>query len=92
MFSVFALCGTASAITLMVLANKPHSPLRDLIVQVLGWVFAAFCAIYLLLPIDFLPEAFLGPFGLPDDVAAAIAGFISAKAAWRAGKEREEQT
>lgn len=37
--------------------------------------------VYLLVPIDFLPEAVLGPFGLPDDLAIAalsVAALLSA--------------
>jgi uncharacterized membrane protein YkvA (DUF1232 family) len=37
------------------------------------WLTILGCAIYVLSPIDFVPEAFLGPFGLADD---AIAGLV----------------
>jgi uncharacterized membrane protein YkvA (DUF1232 family) len=84
--AVIALCGTALAIAMLWLVNMPRSPLRDLLVQVVGWLFAIFCAIYCISPIDFLPEAFLGPFGLIDDVGAAVVGVMSAMAAYRAGK------
>jgi len=30
------------------------------------------CGIYILCPIDFIPEAFLGPFGLIDDFVAGL--------------------
>ena len=56
--------------------------------QIFGWVFAAFCVIYFVSPVDILPEAFLGPFGLVDDIGAVIAGVASARAAWRAGKDK----
>ena len=88
LLAILALFGTALAITMMILMNMPHSPLRDLCVQIVGWVFAIFCAIYCISPIDILPEAFLGPFGLVDDVGAAVVGIASAVAAWRAGKAR----
>lgn len=84
--AVLALCGTALAIAMLWLVNMPRSPLRDTLVQVIGWVFAIFCAIYCISPIDFLPEAFLGPFGLIDDAGAAAVGLISAVAAYRAGR------
>jgi uncharacterized membrane protein YkvA (DUF1232 family) len=87
--AVLALLGTALAIAMMVLVNMPHSPLRDLLVQIVGWCFAVFCAIYCISPIDILPEAFLGPFGLIDDLGAAVVGIGSAMAAWRAGKARQ---
>jgi uncharacterized membrane protein YkvA (DUF1232 family) len=38
------------------------------------WLIIIACAAYILSPVDLLPEAVLGPFGIPDDlVAAAIA-------------------
>jgi uncharacterized membrane protein YkvA (DUF1232 family) len=88
MLTAFAVCGTILAGAMMILVNMPHSPLRDLLVQIVGWVFAVFCAIYVISPVDILPEAFLGPFGLVDDLGAAVVGISSAVAAWRAGKAR----
>jgi uncharacterized membrane protein YkvA (DUF1232 family) len=88
MLSMLALCGTILALAMMVLVSLPSSPLRDLLVQVVGWLFAVFCAIYCISPIDILPEAFLGPFGLFDDVGAAVVGIGSAMTAWKAGKSR----
>lgn len=38
------------------------------------------CVVYMLSPIDLAPEAFLGPFGLPDDILAlGIAATVGAK-------------
>ncbi len=88
MLTALAVCGTILAGAMMILVNMPHSPLRDLLVQIVGWLFAVFCAIYVISPIDILPEAFLGPFGLVDDLGAAVVGISSAVAAWRAGKAR----
>ena len=88
MLTALAVCGTILAGAMMILINMPHSPLRDLLVQIVGWLFAVFCAIYVISPIDILPEAFLGPFGLVDDLGAAVVGVSSAIAAWRAGNAR----
>lgn len=38
------------------------------------WLTILGCLAYVLSPIDVLPEAFLGPFGLPDDVIALLVG------------------
>jgi uncharacterized membrane protein YkvA (DUF1232 family) len=35
------------------------------------------CLAYLISPIDVLPEAVLGPFGLPDDLIVIIIGVIT---------------
>jgi uncharacterized membrane protein YkvA (DUF1232 family) len=80
-------CGTLLIVSLVVLAHLPRSPLRSTLMQICGWVTAAICGAWILSPIDPLPEILLGPFGLADDVLAAIVGFMSARAAWRAGDE-----
>lgn len=88
LLGIMAVCGTLLALSMMILVSLPQSPLRAMLIQVFGWMFAAFCVLYCLSPIDILPEALFGPVGLPDDLAAAVAGFISARAAWRAGKDK----
>ena len=86
--SIVALCGTLLTIAMLVAVSLPQSPLRAALVQVLGWVFVAFCVLYFVSPVDILPEAFLGPFGMFDDIGAAIAAVVAARAAWRAGKDK----
>jgi uncharacterized membrane protein YkvA (DUF1232 family) len=81
-------CGTLLLVALVVLAHFPKSPLRSALVQVCGWGTAALCGAYALSPIDALPEILLGPFGVVDDLLAVIIGFMSARAAWRAGEEK----
>ena len=81
-------CGTLLIVSLVVLAHFPKSPLRSALMQICGWATAAICGAYVLSPIDPVPEILFGPFGLFDDIIAAIVGFMSARAAWRAGNER----
>lgn len=38
------------------------------------WLTILGCLAYIVSPIDVLPEAVLGPFGLPDDVVAILIG------------------
>lgn len=90
MIEVLAVCGVVLLLTLMVLVNLPQSPLRALLIQIFGWTFAAFCGVYVLSPMDVLPEAIMGPFGIPDDIGEVVAGVISVKAALRAGADRED--
>ncbi len=79
MIEVLAVCGVVLLLTLMVLVNLPQSPLRALLIQIFGWTFAAFCGVYVLSPMDVLPEAVMGPFGIPDDIRAVVAGVISVR-------------
>lgn len=43
--SITAICGTLLALSMMILVSLPHSPLRTMLIQIFGWVFAAFCAL-----------------------------------------------
>ena len=42
MLTALAVCGTILAGAMMILINMPHSPLRDLLVQIVGWFFAVY--------------------------------------------------
>jgi uncharacterized membrane protein YkvA (DUF1232 family) len=89
LISVIAICGSVLTLTMLILVALPQSKIRAALLQVFGWVFAAFCLIYFISPVDVLPEAILGPFlGLFDDAAAVMAGVAAARAAWRAGKDK----
>ncbi|MBX3412814.1 MAG: DUF1232 domain-containing protein [Pirellulales bacterium] len=80
---IFIICGTILLLALMVLVAIPQSRLRDVLLQVVGWLFAGGCAAYVLSPVDVVPEVILGPFGLVDDLIALIVGIGSAVAAWQ---------
>jgi uncharacterized membrane protein YkvA (DUF1232 family) len=84
---VVVFCGTVLLTVFMVALSLPSSKLRNVVIQICGWAFAFLCGIYVISPIDILPEAFLGPIGLIDDVGAVIAGIFSARAALKAGRE-----
>jgi len=60
-----------------------------------GRLFAMLLAMaYIASPIDFLPEAFLGPFGLPDDafVVVWLAGAVLSETERYLGWERRRAT
>lgn len=81
------LCGTVTTIAFMVLLAMPNSKLRQFLLPIVGWCVAILCGIYCISPIDILPEAFLGPFGLVDDVGAIVAGVAAVKTAMSASNE-----
>lgn len=87
LIKVVIVCGSVLLLALMVLVSMPRSRMRDVLVQVVGWAFALFCGAYVVSPVDVMPEAFLGPLGLVDDAGAIVAGLLSARAAWNAGKK-----
>jgi uncharacterized membrane protein YkvA (DUF1232 family) len=72
---------------LLILIAMPQSRLRSFLMPIIGWCFALFCGAYILSPVDIVPEALTGPFGLIDDAGALIAGIMAASAAIKAGKQ-----
>lgn len=72
---------------LLVLLAMPQSRLRSFLMPIVGWCFALFCGAYILSPVDIVPEAVVGPFGLIDDAGALIAGIMAASSAIKAGKQ-----
>jgi uncharacterized membrane protein YkvA (DUF1232 family) len=66
---------------LLVLLAMPQSRLRSFLMPIIGWGFALFCGVYVLSPVDLVPEALAGPFGLIDDAGALVAGIMAASAA-----------
>ena len=81
-------CGTILAATFALLLSLPQSKLRDFLMPVIGWCVAIFCGIYCISPIDIVPEAVLGPFGLIDDLGALVTGIAAARMAMKKTKEQ----
>ena len=80
-------CGTILAVTFAVLLSLPESKMRDFLMPIIGWIVAIFCGIYCISPIDIVPEAVLGPFGLIDDLGALVTGIAAARMAMKKTKE-----
>ena len=76
--------GGGLMLAFLVCMSLPQSKLREVLMPVIGWSFALFCGAYVLSPVDIIPEALTGPFGLIDDVGAVILGISSARAAMNA--------
>ena len=53
------------------------------------WVLLVLAAVYILSPVDVIPEVLLGPLGLTDD---AVALAIVAKLGWSAFRPAEPET
>jgi uncharacterized membrane protein YkvA (DUF1232 family) len=79
-------CGTLLTLAFVVLLAMPQSKLRAFLLPIVGWMFAIFCGLYCISPVDIVPEALLGPFGLVDDIGAAVVGIASGIAAHNASK------
>jgi uncharacterized membrane protein YkvA (DUF1232 family) len=86
---VLVFCGTVLAIGFAVLLSMPQSKLRNFLLPIFGWMVAIFCGIYAISPVDIVPEALLGTFGLIDDIGAVVAGIAAARTAMKPPKEEE---
>lgn len=88
LFQLLVVCGTALLLTMLVLASLPSSRFRDVAKQVVNWLVAVFAGLYVVSPIDLVPEAFFGPIGGIDDLLALVMCIVSARSAWAAGRTR----
>lgn len=79
-------CGTVLGLAFFVLLSMPQSQLRAFLLPIVGWGVAIFCGIYCISPVDIVPEALLGPFGLIDDLGAVAAGLTAAGVAMSSGR------
>jgi uncharacterized membrane protein YkvA (DUF1232 family) len=86
----FGGCGTMLFLAFMGLLAMPKSRLRAVMMQIVGWAVVALCVAYGLSPIDLIPEAFLGPLGLVDDLGALAVAVGAGSAAMQAKREMKE--
>lgn len=82
-------CGAILSFAFLILLALPNSRLRAFLLPIVGWGMAIFCAIYCVSPVDIVPEIFLGPFGLVDDIGAVFLGVAGASTAINAKKETD---
>jgi len=82
-------CGTILLVAFLILLSMPKSMLRSVLLEILGWLGAALAALYVISPIDIIPD-FIPVAGWVDDLGAIVAGIASAIAALRAKTDRKE--
>jgi uncharacterized membrane protein YkvA (DUF1232 family) len=87
---LLVIVGGLIIITFMVLLALPQCKLRQICLPFVAFGFAALCAAYAISPVDFMPEAIMGPFGLFDDLGAVVLGVGSAVTAMNAVKQRKK--
>ncbi len=78
--SVLAVCSTIFGLVFVVVLALPQSRMRDVMKKAL---MAVGCIVYVISPVDLMPEALLGPIGLIDDLGALLVGIASAREALR---------
>ena len=77
-------CGTILLVAFGILLSLPDSKLRAFLLPIVGWTVAIFCAVFVISPVDIVPEILLGPAGLVDDLAATVTGIAAARVAMKA--------
>lgn len=71
------------AVVCVVALSLPDSRLREFLRPIVMAGIAVLCGIYVISPVDMIPEIALGPFGLIDDAGAAVGGIAAARSALR---------
>ena len=66
------------------------STLRGDLIRIGGWIMATVSAGLFFSPVDFIPEALLGPFGLIDDVVYFCTTGIGTAIGLTAGRKKEK--
>ena len=88
--STFLWCVTIFGLASVVALSLPQSKLRTVMREFLNWGFLVLCALYVVAPVDLLPEAALGPFGFLDDAGAVCAGWFKFQEALKLRRARLE--
>lgn len=89
MIQTLILCGTALAAAFLVLLAMPQSRLRDFLMPFVGWAVAALSTIYIVSPIDIVPD-FIPIAGWLDDGGALMTAIAGAVMAMRAQSEQKK--
>jgi uncharacterized membrane protein YkvA (DUF1232 family) len=83
------LCGTLFSLASVVALSLPKSKFRTVLSEFLGYGMVVLCGLYVISPVDCIPEAIFGPFGYIDDVGAMCGGYMAFQSAMKARKERQ---
>lgn len=73
--------GCLFGVVCVVALSLPESRFREFLRPIVMAGIAVLCGVYVISPVDVLPELVAGPFGLIDDVGVAIGGFAAARSA-----------
>lgn len=88
LLELMVIAGTLIVTTFLVLLALPQCKLRQLLMPFVAWGFVVLCALYVVSPVDALPEIVLGPLGAVDDLAAVVAGVGTAMATIKAQRQK----
>ncbi len=78
---LMVMVGGLIVVTFLVLLSLPNCKLREFLLPFVKIAIVALCGAYILSPVDIMPEIVMGPFGMVDDLGAAVGGFLTLKSA-----------
>lgn len=84
------ICGTLLLGGFMVLVAMPQFRMREVLMPIVGWAVAALSAVYVVSPIDVLPD-FIPIAGWLDDGGAIVTGITGAVMALKAQAESKKR-
>lgn len=84
------ICGTLLVGGFMVLVAMPQSKMREILMPIVGWAVAALSAVYVVSPLDIVPD-FIPIAGWLDDGGAIVTGIAGAVMAMKAQKEHQQR-
>lgn len=82
-------CGTVLLIAFFICLSLPQSRLREIVMPFVAWSVTALSALYVVSPLDILPDV-IPVIGWADDVLAIGVGLFSAIAALTAGRKAKQ--
>ncbi|WP_152054224.1 DUF1232 domain-containing protein [Tautonia marina] len=83
MLKILIQAGCVFAVVCVVALSLPQSRLREFLRPIVLAGIAVASGIYVLSPVDAVPELVTGPFGLIDDAGALVGGIAAGRAAMR---------
>jgi hypothetical protein len=89
LLKLMVICGTVVFCTFLVLLALPKSRLRCFLLEIGSWATTAFAGVYIVSPIDLIPD-FIPVLGQLDDAVALVGGIAAALTALSARRDRQK--
>lgn len=87
---MIVVCGSLLLAVFLVLLALPRSKMREVVMPVVGWAVAALSAIYVISPLDIVPDV-IPIAGWLDDGGAIVTGIAGAVMAMKAQAEHKQR-
>lgn len=82
-------CATVLGIAFVIALSLPKSKFQTVVSEICSWAAVALCGLYVVSPMDSLPEVVLGPVGIIDDIGAIFLAWQAYKSAQQCRVDRK---